>query len=157
MATKNAETTFIAGMGEAPQDRENGANMAQQYREAGEAAEKENAEREDQLRAEAAARPRVALGTGEAIAMGVRAGESPTEGDRPEGWEFVSEDVAKVAKVAGQIAEVRAEGDAEVEAAQAKADAAVADAVAEAELGAYDDGPTVAYEADPTKTDKSDK
>lgn len=157
MATKANQPQFIAGMGEAPEDTENGANMAKKYREAGEQAAKENEEAEEARRQDAKSRPVVALGTGEAIAMGVRAGESPTDGDRAEGWEFVSEDVTRVAKVAGDIAEVRAEGREKVEEAEREAQAAQAEAIAEAELGAYDDGPTVAFEADPRETDKSTK
>ncbi len=157
MANKNAEKPmFIAGMGESPEDTENGANMAEQYREAGEQAEKENEETLKQRGEDAKSRPVVALGTGEAIAMGVRAGDSPTEGKRAEGWEFVSEDVTKVAKVAGDIAEVGAESNEKVEEARREATRVQGEAIKEAGLGAFDGGPTIAHEADPTTTQKAD-
>lgn len=130
---KAAEPLFVAGMGEAPEDTENGANMAEQYREAAENAQRENEEAAEQRRQDEKSRPVVALGTAEAIAMGVRAGESPTEGERPEGWEFVSEDVATTAKLVGKVAEVRAEGREQAEAAEREAQAALAEAEAEAE------------------------
>jgi hypothetical protein len=135
----NQEPLFVAGMGESPADRENGADMAKRYAEATKQAEKENEERLEAERLTLATRPVVALGTAEAIALGVGAGESPTDGPRPEGWEFVSEDVRKVNKIAGDIAEVRAEGAMAVEEATREADAKAAAAVAEAEAEAAEE------------------
>ncbi len=92
-------------------------------------AEAENAELEAGKAEEAKNTPLVALGTAEAIALGVANGESPTPGERPEGWEAVAEDVKETSETAGENAETEEE----IRVATAEAEAEIRSAAAEDE------------------------
>jgi len=109
------------------------ANMQRDYDAAREEQEKRNAEAAEAAFEDAKTKPRVALGTAEAIALGVGNGDSPTEGDRPEGWETVAGDVRTTSALAGELAEVDAGAEEALRKAEAERAAKVAEAQAKVE------------------------
>lgn len=127
-----AEAGEGGNVGMTEEEMESNANMAEDYENARLEQEKANEEAAAKAAEDAKTRPRVALGTAEAIALGVGNGDSPTEGERPEGWEMVAGDVRTTSALAGDLAEV----DAGAEEALRKAEAERATMVAEAQTKA---------------------